>query len=51
MTENFTFRSEVLEKYNGDEAIYDAFMDSFDAMPLAATVGGEYLCMHGGISP
>ena len=51
MTENFTFRSEVLEKYNSDESIYDLFMESFDAMPLAAEVNGDYLCMHGGISP
>jgi len=51
MTENFTFRSEVLEKYHSDESIYDAFMDSFCAMPLAAKIDDVYLCMHGGISP
>lgn len=26
-------------------------MLAFDALPLIGVVGGEYLCMHGGISP
>ena len=51
MTEHFTFREEVLEKYDGDESIYDMFMESFDSMPIAAVVNGDYLCMHGGLSP
>ena len=51
MTEYFTFRKEVVDKYNGDESIYTQFMESFDAMPLAATISDEYLCMHGGLSP
>ncbi len=50
ITEQFTFRSEVIDKYN-DTAIYDLFMESFDAMPIAATVNNEYFCVHGGISP
>jgi serine/threonine-protein phosphatase 2B catalytic subunit len=50
MTEHFTFRQEVLSKYR-DEAIYELILDSFEAMPLAATVNNDYLCMHGGISP
>ena len=49
MTEYFTFREECVTKY--DQEVYDAFMDMFDAFPLAATVNGLYLCMHGGISP
>ena len=51
MTEHFTFREEVLRKYNGDESVYDAFIESFEAMPISADVNGDYLCMHGGISP
>ena len=51
MTEHFTFREEVLDKYDEDSELYDLFMESFDAMPLAANVNGDYLCMHGGISP
>ena len=50
MTEMFTFRQEVLDK-TGDEAVYQLLMESFDCLPLAADVGGDYLCVHGGISP
>jgi serine/threonine-protein phosphatase 2B catalytic subunit len=51
MTEHFTFREEVLAKYDGDESVYEAFIESFEAMPIAADVNNDYLCMHGGISP
>lgn len=51
MTEHFTFREEVLRKYDGDESVYEHFIESFEAMPIAADVNGDYLCMHGGISP
>lgn len=27
------------------------FISSFEALPIAADVDGDYLCMHGGISP
>jgi len=50
MTEHFTFRNEVLSKYK-EEEIYNLFLESFECMPLAATVNNDYLCMHGGISP
>lgn len=49
MTENFTFREEVLQRY--DEEIYTLFMDLFDSMPISALVDGKYFAMHGGISP
>jgi serine/threonine-protein phosphatase 2B catalytic subunit len=49
MTENFTFRKEVIDQY--DEEVYDIIMDVFDAMPLACIVDDKYLAMHGGISP
>jgi serine/threonine-protein phosphatase 2B catalytic subunit len=49
MTENFTFRQEVLDQY--DEQTYDIIMDLFDSMPLACVVDDKYLAMHGGISP
>jgi serine/threonine-protein phosphatase 2B catalytic subunit len=48
MTESFTFREEVLERY--DVEVYDMFMDVFDALPIAALVAKKYLAMHGGIS-
>ena len=38
----------MLECY--DEECYQAVMDAFDQLPLAATVNGEYLAVHGGIS-
>jgi serine/threonine-protein phosphatase 2B catalytic subunit len=54
MTEHFSFRNEVLDKL-GSVDIYDHFMECFDNLPIAAVVLGEksgnYLCMHGGISP
>lgn len=50
MTEHFTFRNEVLSKYK-QEYVYDLFIESFEAMPLASIVNNDYLCMHGGISP
>ena len=49
MTESFTFRDEVLERF--DLEIYDLFMEAFDSLPLAALVAKKYLAMHGGISP
>ena len=49
MTENFTFRQEVIDQY--DEEMYEVFMDLFDSMPLACVVDDKYLGMHGGISP
>jgi len=51
MTEHFTFREEVLRKYDNDEQVFDAFIEAFEAMPISADVNGDYMCMHGGISP
>lgn len=33
-----------------DEETYDACLDAFQALPLAAIVNGQYLALHGGIS-
>jgi serine/threonine-protein phosphatase 2B catalytic subunit len=49
MTESFTFREEVLQRY--DIEVYDLFMEVFDALPIAALIAKKYLAMHGGISP
>ena len=49
MTETFTFRDEVLQRY--DIEVYDMFMDIFDSMPIACNISKKYLTMHGGISP
>lgn len=49
MTQFHNFRDEVIQKY--DQEIYDLLMDSFDKMPLACIINGQYLTLHGGISP
>jgi len=49
MTSFFNFREECEYKY--DIGIYDAIMDAFDNLPLAATVNGKFLAVHGGLSP
>lgn len=49
MTENFTFREEVIQRYDND--IYNLFMEFFDNLPISAIVDGKYFAMHGGISP
>ena len=40
-----------MDKYGNDESIYELFIESFESMPISADVNGDYLCMHGGISP
>ena len=49
MTETFTFRGEVLMRY--DVEVYDLFMEVFDSMPVSCNISNKYLAMHGGISP
>lgn len=49
MTSFFNFRDECECKY--DISVYNAFMETFDSLPLACLINGKFLALHGGISP
>lgn len=49
LAEYFNFRLECERKYSIE--LYNAFMECFDALPLAATINDKFFAVHGGISP
>uniref|UniRef100_A0A915I4K0 Serine/threonine-protein phosphatase n=1 Tax=Romanomermis culicivorax TaxID=13658 RepID=A0A915I4K0_ROMCU len=46
---------EIKKKFNSrgedDQEMWDAFMETFDCLPIAGLIGGKILGMHGGLSP
>jgi serine/threonine-protein phosphatase PP1 catalytic subunit len=49
MTEQYGFATECVSKTN--RQVFTEFCEVFEFMPLAAVISGQYLCVHGGLSP
>jgi len=49
MTTSFTFRQEVLLKY--DQEVFEGFCELFDYLPLSCVINGKFIALHAGLSP
>lgn len=49
LTDYFTFKLECRRKYS--DVLYEAAIESFNSLPLAAVVDNTLFCVHGGLSP
>ena len=49
MTAFFNFKQECELKYGNE--IYEAIMESFDALPISCIVNEKFVAIHGGLSP
>lgn len=48
----YSFYDECMQRYgHSGPSIWRAFCDCFNVLPLAATLEGEVLCLHAGLSP
>lgn len=46
----FGFRDEVTARYGNDQ-VWQTYTQTFNYLPLGATINGKILCVHGGLSP
>ncbi|KAH0576574.1 Serine/threonine-protein phosphatase [Spironucleus salmonicida] len=50
ITQSYGFYDQCSRYYN-HSAVWKAFVESFDFMPISAVVGQKIYCVHGGLSP
>lgn len=50
ITQSYGFYDQCIRYYQ-HSAVWKAFVESFDFMPIGAVVGGKIFCVHGGLSP